>query len=73
MADHDHHQNRFHLPSPSGIPILVGFGIAVTLFGLVPDSRLYRFPLVAIGLTIVIGAGWRWLQDAREEYRNLPD
>ena len=73
MADHDDRHDKFHLPSPSGIPIVAGVGIALTLFGLVPDSRLWRFPLVSIGLIITVGAVWRWLQDAREEYRNLPD
>ncbi|MGN6377545.1 MAG: hypothetical protein ACTHNU_01200 [Gaiellales bacterium] len=72
MADDQHHDD-FHLPSPSGVPIVVGAGIAIMLFGFVPDARLYRFALVSIGLMIAAGGGWRWLHDAIDEYRNLPD
>ena len=72
MSDDPEQHDDFHLPSPSGIPIVVGLGIALTLFGLVPDARIWRFPLVSIGLVITFAAGWRWLADAMEEYRNLP-
>ena len=72
MSDDPEQHDDFHLPSPSGIPIVVGLGIALTLFGLVPDARIWRFPVVSIGIIIMAGAGWRWLADAMEEYRNLP-
>lgn len=71
MEDHEH--TDFHLPSPSGVPIVVGLGLALLLFGFVPDARLWRFALVSMGATIVLGGIWRWLADAMTEYRNLPD
>jgi hypothetical protein len=71
MADRDQHE--FHLPSPSGTPIVVGAGIAVMLFGFVPDARLWRLALVSIGAMVAAGGAWRWLTDALAEYRNLPD
>ena len=70
MAEHD---DDFHLPQPSGTPIVVGFGIALILFGFVPDARIWRLALVSIGATIVVGGGWRWVVESLEEYRNLPD
>jgi hypothetical protein len=66
-------QTDFHLPSPSGVPILVGLGVALVLFGFVPDARLWRFAIVSIGATIAGAGVWRWLVDAMTEYRNLPD
>jgi hypothetical protein len=71
MQRPDH--TRFHLPAPSGLPIVTGFGIALTLFGFVPDARLYRFSIVSVGLIITVAALWRWLIDALAEYRDLPD
>lgn len=63
----------FHLPAPSGTPIMAGLGVAVLLFGFVPDSRLWRFTLVSVGTMILLGSLWRWVADAIEEYRNLPE
>jgi hypothetical protein len=67
MADHE----DFLLPEPSGLPIVVSFGIALMLFGFVPDSRLWRLALVSLGATIALGAGWLWLRDSMNEYREL--
>ena len=67
MADHE----DFHLPEPSGLPIVVSFGIALMLFGFVPDSRLWRLVLVTLGAMIAGGAGWLWLRDSTNEYREL--
>ena len=53
MADHE----DFHLPEPSGLPIVVSFGIALMLFGFVPDSRLWRLALVSLGATIALRRG----------------
>jgi hypothetical protein len=66
-------QPDFHLPSPSGVPIVTGLGLALMLFGFVPDARLWRFALVTIGATVAGAAVWRWLMDAMHEYRDLPD
>jgi hypothetical protein len=67
MADHD----DFHLPEPSLLPIVTSIGIAVMLFGFVPDSRLWRLALVSLGTMIALGAGWLWLRDSMDEYREL--
>jgi hypothetical protein len=67
MADHD----DFHLPQPSLLPIITSIGIALMLFGFVPDSRLWRLALVTLGATITLGAGSIWLRDSMNEYREL--
>ena len=71
MADHDD-DNPFHLPSPSALPIVVGFGVALLLFGFVPDARIWRLTLVSIGAMILLAGIWLWMRDAMDEYRNLP-
>ena len=72
MADHDDN-NPFHLPAPSALPIVVGFGVALLLFGFVPDARIWRLALVSIGATITLAGILLWVRDAMQEYRNLPD
>ena len=67
MADHE----DFHLPEPSALPLVVSFGIALMLFGFVPDSRLWRLALVSLGAVIALGAGWLWLRDSMNDYRDL--
>jgi hypothetical protein len=67
MAEHE----DFHLPEPSALPIVTAFGIALILFGFVPDSRLWRLALVSLGATIALGAGWLWLRDSTTEYSEL--
>ena len=61
MAEHE----DFHLPAPSALPIVTSIGIALILFGFVPDSRLWRLAVVTVG------AGWLWLRDSMAEYREL--
>jgi hypothetical protein len=76
MADHDTHtddSNPFHLPSPSALPIVTGFGVALMLFGFVPDSRLWRLSLVAIGATITLASILTWVRDSIAEYNELDD
>jgi hypothetical protein len=67
MAEHD----DFHLPEPSLLPIVTSIGIALMLFGFVPDSRLWRLALVTLGAILTLGAGWLWLRDSMNEYREL--
>ena len=71
QAPQEHEE--IHLPSPSLQPIATSFGIALSVFGLVPDARIWRFALVAIGLTIALIAGWLWARDAIREYEHLHD
>jgi hypothetical protein len=67
MPEHE----DFHLPEPSALPIVTALGIALALFGFVPDSRLWRLGLVSLGATIALVAGWLWLRDSITEYRDL--
>jgi hypothetical protein len=67
MADRE----DFHLPEPSALPLVTSIGIALILFGFVPDSRLWRLAVVTIGAMITIAAGWLWLRDSMAEYREL--
>jgi hypothetical protein len=62
-----------HLPGPSFTPIAVSAGVAITLFGLVPDSRLWRLVLISIGFMIVLIAGMVWAREAMREYADLPE
>jgi hypothetical protein len=62
-----------HLPAPSYLPLVLSFGVALSLGGLVPDSRLARLSLVSLGLTIAAIAAFMWIRDAIVEYRHLPD
>jgi hypothetical protein len=67
MPEHE----DFHLPQPSLLPVVTSIGIALMLFGFVPDSRLWRLALVSIGTMIALGAGWLWVRDSMDEYRDL--
>ena len=64
-------RDDFHLPEPSLLPIVTSIGIALMLFGFVPDSRLWRLALVTLGAMLTLGAGWLWLRDSMNEYRDL--
>jgi hypothetical protein len=63
----------FHLPAPSGTPIAAGLGVAILLFGFVPDSRLWRFTIVSVVAMLLAASLWRWIADSIDEYRNLPE
>ncbi len=67
MAEHD----DFHLPEPSLLPVFTSIGIALMLFGFVPDSRLWRLALVTLGAMLTVGTGWIWLRDSMNEFRDL--
>jgi hypothetical protein len=74
MADQGEPENRdFHLPQPSALPFATAIGIALVLFGLVPDARIWRLALVSIGVTIAIIFGAQWVRAAIAEYHDLPD
>jgi hypothetical protein len=73
MADPDHTDGDFHLPSPSALPFATSIGIALVLAGLVPDARIWRLALVSIGFIVIVIFGAQWLRDAVDEYRDLPE
>ena len=67
MADRE----DFHLPSRRRFRWSTSFGVALMLFGFVPDSRLWRLAVVTLGAMITFVAGWLWLRDSMKEYREL--
>jgi hypothetical protein len=66
-------RHELHLPGPSFAPIVLSAGVAIVLFGLVPDSRLWRLALVSIGVIVSAIAAMVWLREAIADYRDLPD
>jgi heme/copper-type cytochrome/quinol oxidase subunit 1 len=56
-----------HLPGPSYLPVLTGFGIALALVGLV-----ISFVITAIGGVIAIVSIVRWIRETRHEMAELP-
>jgi hypothetical protein len=72
MPDQNQSGTDFHLPSPSALPFATSVGIALVLFGLVPDARIWRLALVSIGVIMISIFGAQWLRDSIDEYRNLP-
>lgn len=59
---------HIHLPGPSLQPILLAFGITLTLVGV----TLGMFLLVS-GLLLTFGVIVRWVADTRREMRALPE
>jgi hypothetical protein len=59
---------HIHLPGPSLQPILLAFGITLTLVGV----TLGRFLLVC-GLILTLATIIRWIQDTRREMAALPE
>jgi hypothetical protein len=70
MPDEPAHEG-LHLPEPSFTPIVLAAAISLILFGLVPDSRLWRLALISIGLVIAVIAGMQWIRDARRDFERL--
>ena len=56
-----------HMPEPSYLPIALAIGITIALVGIIT-----WFPIVVIGLLIVIPVLIRWIRSAREEMAELP-
>ena len=59
---------HIHLPGPSLQPILLAFGITLTLVGV----TLGRFLLVS-GLVLTVWVIIRWIADTRREMAELPE
>jgi Flp pilus assembly protein TadB len=56
-----------HLPGPSFQPVLVAFGLALTVTGVVLSPVL-----VVIGLVITVITIVRWIRDTRSDISELP-
>jgi len=56
-----------HLPGPSFQPVVLAFGLALAITGVV------IFPAISvIGLVIVVVTLYMWIRDTRRETRALP-
>jgi hypothetical protein len=56
-----------HLPGPSYLPALTGFGISIGLVGVV-----IAWPMAAIGVVIALVAIVRWIRETRADMADLP-
>jgi hypothetical protein len=56
-----------HLPGPSYQPVLVAFGVTLTVVGVVISPILVGIGLVVTVITVV-----RWIRDTRREMSELP-
>jgi len=56
-----------HLPEPSYLPVVVAFGMTLSLVGI-----LLGPVILGIGVIIVLVALFRWISSAREEMSELP-
>lgn len=59
---------EIHLPGPSLQPLLLAFGITLTLVGV----TLGKFLLIS-GLVLTIWVTVRWIADTRREMGELPE
>ena len=56
-----------HMPEPSFLPVVLAFGIMVSLVGI-----LLGIVISAIGLIIVVVVLFKWIGSARAEMADLP-
>ena len=56
-----------HLPGPTYLPLLVGFGITLAVVGVV-----LHWTILAIGLLITVWCIVRWVRETREDMASLP-
>jgi hypothetical protein len=56
-----------HMPDPSYLPVVLAFGIMMTLVGI-----LKGLALIVIGAIIILTVLVRWIRSAREEMNDLP-
>jgi Flp pilus assembly protein TadB len=56
-----------HLPGPSYLPVLLAFGIALAVVGVVVSIFL-----VVAGVAISVVVLVRWIRDTRQEMAKLP-
>ena len=66
-AEADEADEAIHLPGPSYQPVVLAFGLALAITGVV------IFPAISvIGLVIVLVTIYMWIRDTRREIRELP-
>ena len=66
-AEADEAGEAIHLPGPSYQPVVLAFGLALAITGVV------IFPAISvIGLVIVLVTIYMWIRDTRREIRELP-
>ena len=58
---------EIHLPEPSYLPVLLAFGISITIIGVV-----FTWIMVAVGLLIFLITLFRWIGQTRREMSELP-
>jgi hypothetical protein len=58
---------EIHLPDPSYLPVLVAFGLTITIVGIV-----LSWVVVALGLLIFLFELLRWIGQTRREMSELP-
>jgi Flp pilus assembly protein TadB len=58
---------EIHLPEPSYVPVVLAFGIALAVVGIV-----LSWVLVVIGAVIGLIALFRWIRQTRSEMSELP-
>ena len=56
-----------HLPEPSYVPVVLAFGIAIAVVGVV-----LSWVMVVIGALIALVALFRWIRQTRSEMSELP-
>ena len=56
-----------HLPGPTYLPVVVGFGLALAISGIV-----LNWILVGIGLVIFLISTYLWVRDTRRDISELP-
>jgi cytochrome c oxidase subunit 1 len=56
-----------HLPEPSYVPVVLAFGIAIAVVGVV-----LSWVMVLIGALIALVALFRWIRQTRSEMSELP-
>lgn len=58
---------QVHLPGPSFLPVIVGFGITIALVGVVLNWVIF-----VIGFAIFLVATLIWVRDVRQDIADLP-
>jgi hypothetical protein len=58
---------EIHLPEPSFLPVVLAFGVTITIVGVV-----FTWVMVVIGALIFLISLTRWIRQTREEMSELP-